>query len=230
MNFNKMSPRLLAAAELVRGGAFVADVGSDHAYLPIYLCLMGKIRGAVASDINEGPVARAKINIAAEHLTRKITVVRTDGLSGIEEYSPDHIVICGMGGELICEIIEKAPWTKNKNIRLILQPMTHADKLRAFLNANGYSIKAEKLVKEDKIYQIICAEYTAEPERYSDIELIFGKQNISERSEVFLEYAGYVKNVFLTRLRGKRCAGADTAEEEYILAEIEKILNYKGGF
>ena len=85
-------------------------------------------------------------------------------------------------------------------------------------------------MKEDKIYQIICAEYTAEPEQYSDIELIFGKQNISERSEVFLEYAGYVKNVFLTRLRGKRCAGADTSEEEYILAEIEKILNYKGGF
>lgn len=223
-----MSPRLLAAAELVRGGAFVADVGSDHAYLPIYLCLTGKIRGAVASDINEGPVARAKINIAAEHLGKKIAVIRADGLSGIEKYSPDHIVICGMGGELICGIIEKAPWTKNKNIRLILQPMTHADKLRAFLSANGYSIKAERLVKEDKIYQIICAEYTAEPENYSDTELIFGKRNIAERSEIFLEYAGYVKNVFLTRRDGKKIAGADTSEEEYILGEIEKILNAEG--
>ena len=118
MNSPKLSPRLLAAAGFVRSGAFVADVGTDHAYLPIYLCAEGKIKGAVASDINEGPVARAMINVAGYRLGRKIQVLRADGLSGLDAYSPTDILICGMGGELIAEIVKSAEWTKNKKIRL----------------------------------------------------------------------------------------------------------------
>ena len=225
MTFSKLSARLLAAADFVRQGSFVADVGSDHAYLPIYLCNLGKIRGALASDINEGPVARAKINIASYHLGKKISVLRTDGLSGVEAFSPDDIVICGMGGELICSIIDAAEWTKNKKIRLILQPMTHAEKLRAYLISNGFSIVGETILKEDKIYQIICAEYSGEVADYSKTELIFGKHNLEKKSEVFLEYARYVQSVFVTRRDGKRSSGADVSEEEYIIAEIDKIIN-----
>lgn len=225
MTFSKLSARLLAAADFVRQGSFVADVGSDHAYLPIYLCSLGKIRGALASDINEGPVARAKINIASYHLGKKISVLHTDGLSGVEKFAPDDIVICGMGGELICSIIDAAEWTKNKNIRLILQPMTHAEKLRAYLIANGFSIVAETILKEDKIYQIICAEYSGESSDYSETELIFGKHNLEKKSEVFLEYARYVRSVYVTRRDGKHSTGADVSEEEYIIAEIDKIIN-----
>ena len=225
MTFSKLSARLLAAADFVRQGSFVADIGSDHAYLPIYLCSLGKIRGALASDINEGPVARAKINIATYHLGKKISVMRTDGLSGVESFSPDDIVICGMGGELICSIIDSAEWTKNKNIRLILQPMTHAEKLREYLLANGFSIVGEAIVKEDKIYQIICAEYTGKVEEYSALELIFGRHNLETKSEVFFEYARYVRSVFVTRRDGKFSSGADVSKEEYIIAEIDKITN-----
>ena len=227
-NFSKMSPRLLSAAGFVRQGATVADVGSDHAYLPIYLCMQGKIRSAVASDINEGPVARASINVASAHLGKKIKVVRADGLSGIEEYSPGDIVICGMGGELIASIIGAAEWTKSPKIRLIMQPMTHADKLRKFLLDNGYSIVGEALAKEDKIYQIICAEYRGSTESYSECELILGKLNILAASEELFEYAAYVRSVFETRLRGKRSAGADVSEEERIIAELDKILEKDG--
>lgn len=225
MTFSKLSPRLLAAADFVRQGSFVADVGSDHAYLPIYLCSLGKIRGALASDINEGPVARAKINVASYHLGKKISVLRTDGLSGVESFSPDDIVICGMGGELICSIIDSAKWTKNKNIRLILQPMTHADKLRAYLLSNGFSIIGENIIKEDKIYQIICAEYSGNISDCSELELIFGKHNLEKKSEVFLEYARYVRSVFVTRRDGKSLSGADVSKEEYIITEIDKIIN-----
>ena len=225
VNTLKLSPRLSAAASFVREGSFIADVGTDHAYLPIYLCSLGKIRGAVASDINEGPVARAQINVTTYHLGRKISVIRADGLSGIEPYSPDDIVICGLGGELIVSIIDKAKWTKDKKIRLILQPMTHADKLRSYLLSEGYKIIAEKLVKEDKIYQIICAEYSGEVYAYSELELIFGKHNIEKKNEIFLEYASYVRSVFVTRRDGKALSGADVSEEEYLISQIDKLIN-----
>lgn len=224
MNSPRLSPRLLAAAKFVRSGAFVADVGTDHAYLPIYLCAEGRIKGAVASDINEGPVARAMINVAGYRLGRKIKVLRADGLSGLDAYSPTDILICGMGGELIAEIIKSAEWTKNRKIRLVLQPMTHADKLRAYLLANGFSIVDEAIVKDDKIYQIICAEYVGEVSEYTPIELIFGRHNIKRGGEIFFEYAAYVRGVFQTRKNGKLSADADVSEESFIINEIDKLL------
>lgn len=224
MNPLKLSPRLMAAANFVRPMAVVADVGTDHAYLPIYLCKLGKIRSAVASDINEGPVARAKINIATHSLAKKIAVCHTDGLTGIETYSPTDIIICGMGGELIAEIIKRAEWSKNKSIRLILQPMTHADKLRKFLCDEGYLIIDEALAKEEKVYQIICAEYRGDAVEYSPIELIFGKQNIARGGEELRLYAEYVRSVYETKIRGKQSAGADTTEEETIVSKIDELL------
>lgn len=224
MNPLKLSPRLMAAANFVRPMAVVADVGTDHAYLPIYLCKLGKIRSAVASDINEGPVARAKINIATHSLAKKIAVCHTDGLTGIEAYSPTDIIICGMGGELIAEIIKRAEWSKSRSIRLILQPMTHADKLRKFLCDEGYLIIDEALAKEEKVYQIICAEYRGDAVEYSPIELIFGKQNIARGGEELRLYAEYVRSVYETKIRGKQSAGADTTEEETIVSKIDELL------
>ena len=224
MNPLKLSPRLMAAANFVRPMAVVADVGTDHAYLPIYLCKLGKIRSAVASDINEGPVARAKINIATHSLAKKIAVCHTDGLTGIEAYSPTDIIICGMGGELIAEIIKRAEWSKSGSIRLILQPMTHADKLRKFLCDEGYLIIDEALAKEEKVYQIICAEYRGDAVEYSPIELIFGKQNIARGGEELKIYAEYVRSVYETKIRGKQSAGADTTEEETIVSKIDELL------
>ncbi len=224
MNVSTLSPRLLAAADFVREGAFVADVGTDHAYLPIYLCTIGKVRGALASDINEGPLKKAVENIKKHKLEDKISTLLTSGLTGAEHYTPDDIIICGMGGDLICEIISAASWTKNIKHRLILQPMTHAEKLRSFLCREGYAIIGETMIKDEKLYSIICAEYSGNVSYPSDIELIFGKQNIEKRNETFLEYAEYVKSVYLTKKNGKQKAGLDISEEERIINEIEKIL------
>lgn len=223
MTSSKLSERLLAAAGFVRPSSFAADIGSDHAYLPIYLCNLGKIRGAVATDINEGPVARALINVSSNHLNKKISVLRTDGLRGVDTYAPDDIMICGMGGELIISIISAAEWVKNSKIRLILQPMTHADKLRRYLWDNGFAIVGERIVKEDKIYQIICAEYTGETIEYSEIEAIFGKISIKQRTDVFEEYLSYVRGVFETRRNGKALSGVDVSAEEAIIEEIDKL-------
>ena len=224
MNPPKLSPRLLAAAGFVRPMAVVADVGTDHAYLPIYLCGTGRIRSAVASDINEGPVHRAKINIASHSLAKKIAVCHTDGLSGIDAYSPTDIIICGMGGELIAEIISRAEWTKNRDIRLILQPMTHAEKLRKYLCDEGYLIIDEAMAKEEKVYQIICAEYRGERVEYSPLELTFGKQNIARGGDELRAYAEYVRSVYEAKIRGKRSADADTAEEETFVSMMDELL------
>ena len=165
----KLSPRLLTAVPFVRHGHLTADIGTDHAYLPIYLCETGRLipvaagNGeklcAIAADINQGPVERADLHIAAAGLSDRIRTVRTDGLNSLDRYDPDDIIIFGMGGELIASILEASPWVHKAGKRLILQPMTHAEKLRAYLLSAGYAIVGETLSREgDRIYQTICAE------------------------------------------------------------------------
>ena len=220
----KLSKRLQAAADLVRDGAFVADVGTDHAYLPIALCILGKARGAVASDINEGPIMRAKEHISEWELEGVIDAVLTDGLCKIEEYSPTDILILGMGGELIADIVERAEFTKNKDIRLILQPMTHSEILRRFLIENGYEIVDECLVLDEKIYQIICAEYSGRKDTsYTDVELLLGRENIKRKDPLLYDVIARFKAVFGERLKGKKSANADVFEEIKMLEALTRL-------
>lgn len=223
----RLTPRLRAAAELVLQGAFVADVGTDHAYLPIALCLDGKARGGVASDINKGPIERARENIDKYGLGEKLSVVLTDGLDGIKDFSPDHIMILGMGGELIARILSDAPWTKRRGIRLCLQPMTHPEKLREFLAAEGYEVIDERIVieeKEDKIYQLILAEYSGVSEQYEEEELLLGKINIGRGGEELLRLAEHHVSVLSRRVDGKRSAGADASTETALIKRIKAII------
>lgn len=221
-----LGERLSAAASLIRRGAFVSDVGTDHAYLPIYLCLEGLARGGVVSDINDGPIQRAKENIIKYELTDKLTAIRTDGLSGIDKYGPEDILILGMGGELIARILEDAPWTKNKDIHLCLQPMTHPELLRSFLLENGYSIIDERLTKEDgRIYQIILATYTGRTETMSPEELLLGRINIQRGGEILTELAENICGVLSKRVRGIESSGADAGEIKELIALIKKAVN-----
>ena len=226
----KLTPRLRAAAELVREGAFIADVGTDHAYLPIALCLEGKIRGGVASDINDGPILRARENINKYGLSDRLCALRTDGLDGIEAYRPDHVMILGMGGELIARILGDAPWTKDGSIRLCLQPMTHPEKLRAFLAKNGYRITDERIVveeKENKIYQIIAANYSGEAQSLTDEELLLGRINIRRGGDELLRLASQYENALKRRVDGKREAGADVGEELRLIERIRAAVKGK---
>ena len=127
---NKISKRLCTASSHVRNGAVVADIGTDHAYVPIYLAKQGRINKAYACDINEGPIRRAKENIAKYNLDDIIEARLQNGLDGIENLAPTDILICGMGGELIASIIDKSDYVRQKGIRLILQPMTFVKELR----------------------------------------------------------------------------------------------------
>ena len=111
----ELTERLLAAASFVRDGAYFIDVGTDHAYLPIYLAEKGRISSATASDINEGPCESARAHIAENGFSDMIEVRRANGLAGHSARGKTDIVIAGMGGALICEILEKADFIKDKN-------------------------------------------------------------------------------------------------------------------
>ena len=224
MNFPKLSKRLLLAASFVRDGDFIADVGTDHAYLPIYLYLNKKIRGAVVSDINEGPIARAERNIAEFSCAGNIIPLLSDGLSKIDEYSPDTVFILGMGGELIVNIISKAEWLKEKRTRLVMQPMTHSEILRKYLFENGFEIIEETIVDDGKIYQIFSAEYTGVLTVASDLELRFGKINLSRCEPLLLCALEREKNILLARVEGRRRAGLDGGEDGDLLSQINEYI------
>ena len=219
----KIGKRLTAAAKLCRKGSFIADVGTDHAYLPIYLLGMGHIRGGVVSDINKGPIERARAHISEHGAADKLVSVQCDGLSSLECFAPEDIFILGMGGELIARIIADAPFTRKAGVRLILQPMTHPEILRGFLAKNGYDIIDEVLVKEEKIYQITVAEYSGVQRSYNDLELMFGKKNIEAPSPILFELLDRTVSVLRDRIAGKERAGADASWEKAMISQIGEI-------
>lgn len=224
MNTVKLGKRLMAAAGFCRKGSFIADVGTDHAHLPIYLYQKGMISGAVAADINEGPIERARVNIRANRLSDKIDTVLCDGLSKLESYSPKDVFILGMGGELIAKIIDNAPFVKDESVRLILQPMTHWEILRKYLCENGFTIVDEALVKEDRIYRIIVAEYSGDCEEYSEVELIIGRLNIERRAPLLYELVERSLDVINERIKGKLSGGADASAEVALAEKLEEII------
>lgn len=152
----RLTPRLQAIADFVEPGARIADVGTDHAYIPIYLIRNKKIEYAMASDINEGPIKKAEKNLERYGIQNKVRLCTADGTKGIRPREVDTLIVAGMGGELIAQILlENIPQGIQ---RMILQPMANAHEVRSALCDVGYIISKEKLVREkNKIYQIICA-------------------------------------------------------------------------
>lgn len=224
-NPTRPDARLETAVGFVRDGSFIADVGTDHAILPIWLCHIGKIRGAVASDINEGPIRRAEENIRACGYENMIKTQLTDGLDGISGYSPDDIIIFGMGGELIARILSDAEFIKRPGVRLILQPMTHAQNVREFLSENGFGIVGQVLSRDDgRIYQTICAEYDGRAYKLDLPELYFGNMREDKLWDEFMQNN---LSVWTKRRDGKAVSNIDVSEENQIISYIYDQINRK---
>lgn len=142
------------------GSVILADVGCDHAYLAMDLLLRGVASFAVCSDLRQGPLTSAAENLAAAGLTQRTVTLLTDGLDGVAPYHPTDVVICGMGGETICHILQKAPFLKTEGLRLVLQPMTDADTVCFWLWNNGFEIVRERYALEGvKPYRLLLAVY-----------------------------------------------------------------------
>ena len=223
-----LDTRLRAAADMVPRGARLADIGSDHAYLPIALCLENKIEYALASDINEGPVASAVANIAKNGLSDRIRAIRADGLDCARDFGPDCITILGMGGELIVSILDKAPWVRDESITLVLQPMTHAEVLAKYLAEKGFEVTDEKIVsvgeRQDRIYRLIKARFDGKKRETHEAEAMIGKINIERGDEVTRRYIRRAVNIIKTKITGKEKAHADTSRERALLSCLEGYI------
>ena len=224
----KLNDRLMTAIPFVRNGISFADIGTDHAYLPIYLMGINKISSAVAADINKGPLDKAKENIEKYGYCDYIATVLCDGLKKINSRDVDDIAIFGMGGELIVKIIDEASWVKDSSKRLILQPMTHPEKLRKYLAENGFKILGEALSYDrGKIYQTISAEYDGNIRKYDEFTLLFGEFILREKSELLVALMNSEKNKLLRKIVGKREGNEDVSYELYMLSKIEKYIEGK---
>ena len=170
-----LNERLQVIAGFVKNGADICDVGTDHGYLPIFLrknSIAGKI---IATDINEKPLLNAQSNILKEGID-DIDLRLCDGLSAVKKGEVDTVSIAGMGGEVISGILSRAGWVKDKNITLILQPMTSPEILREYLFKNSFEITAEKpIIDGKKIYSIMVAKYCGNAIKYTIAEKHVGK-------------------------------------------------------
>lgn len=163
MNPHRLNPRLALCASLVRRGRCAADIGTDHGYLPVYLVREGICPRAIAADIRPGPLSRAIETVRQAGLDDRISLRLGDGLAPVRPGEADDIVIAGMGGETIAGILADAPWCRGSRYRLVLQPMTKAEELRAFLFANGYALEAERVAQEGtRLYTVLLAGYSPE--------------------------------------------------------------------
>lgn len=155
-----LDERLGTIAALVRGGVPCVDVGCDHGYLIAYLAASGKIPHGIACDINPMPLQRAQITLREYGVQDKVRTLLTDGLSGVAPQDAGEIIIAGMGGELIAQILENCPWAKSPR-HYLLQPMTRDSALREYLVKNGFTILRECAAVSGKFhYTIMSVEHT----------------------------------------------------------------------
>ncbi|MEK5184515.1 tRNA (adenine(22)-N(1))-methyltransferase [Solibacillus sp. FSL W7-1324] len=187
MNAQKLSKRLETVASFVPTGAIVADIGSDHAYLPCYLVHKGIAARAVAGEVVKGPYESAVKQVRTEGLTDKITVRMADGLAAVEESDEiTAVTIAGMGGPLIVSILEKHPEALKTVTRLILQPNIHAKAIREWAMVNGWAIQDEVILEEDgKIYEVLVLQRGEM--KLNEAQTLLGPKLMETKVPVFIE-------------------------------------------
>lgn len=217
----KLKSRLNMAAQMVRKGSRLADIGTDHAYLPAALILDGTVPCAIAADLRKGPLENAEATVKNYGIAEKVQLRLSDGLKCVDPSEVDDIVIAGMGGILISEILEAAPWVKIENIQLILQPQSHDEILRKWLWDNGFEITKEDSCFEDsKTYICMAAVYTGRKAEHSEAEILLGGfiKRDDESSFSFCE-----KKLHRIEVRLEALKKSDPENEE--IKTLEKILN-----
>ena len=218
----KLDSRLMAIANLVRKDRVFADIGTDHAYLPVYLVENGIISKAIAADLRVGPLENAKDAVVSYGFTEQIQLRLSDGLDNFKENEVEEIAVAGIGGLLISQFVERTGWLKNDNIHLILQPMTHVEELRKTLFDNGFIIDKEVVAEDgDKLYIILSAYYYADATAYTDFDLIVGKLPHND-DELSKKYLAKIYDKHNKKLIALQKADKDCSELEKLVGELKQ--------
>lgn len=200
----ELSKRLQAVADLVTASETIADIGTDHGYIPIHLIESGRCKKVIALDINRGPLDRAEEHIRESKLAEQIETRLSDGAAVLEPGEVQAMIIAGMGGGLVIHILEAGEAVCRQAKEVILQPQSEIHKVRQFLNAGHYKTVEENMVQEDgKFYPMMRVVYGEEP-KYTQAELKYGRLLIGTCHPVLKEYLEKelsVKEEILSHLR-----------------------------
>lgn len=188
----KLSKRLYAVASLVKQGAVVADVGTDHGFVPVWLCKNGIITKAIASDLNRGPLESCAEYVRRAGLCDAVSLRLSDGLDAVGDDEYDTLIIAGMGGELIKEIMSGKDLTKK---HIIVNPMTHPEIVRKYFYDNGFEIINDLIVGDGRhYYSVFDAVYTGEFSKKSQADYYLGNIKDFSNKEYFLHLLTYLRN------------------------------------
>ncbi|MEC2054312.1 tRNA (adenine(22)-N(1))-methyltransferase TrmK [Peribacillus psychrosaccharolyticus] len=230
MNHEKLSERLERVSIHIPKDSILADIGSDHAYLPCYAIEQGLAARAIAGEVSEGPFQSACSQVKQTELDEVIEVRKGDGLDVLQEGEATCITICGMGGALISQILDRGKTKLSKVERLILQPNIAANIVRNWLKENGWELVGEDIVEEDgKIYEILIAEQGEPLRPYGDqIEngLLFGPFLLAEQSDVFKKKWNFEKSHWERILRQMPEKGENQeteAKREQLIQLIKQV-------
>lgn len=221
MRIYELSPRLRSVADLVPRMAKFADIGTDHAYLPVWLLLQGWIESAVVSDLREGPLDRARQNAEHYGVTDRISFRLGSGLDRISPEEVDAIAVAGMGGETIAGILADAPWVASGAYRLILQPMTAQEELRVWLSRNSYQIEREILTQEGRTIYLTLLVSPGKTEPLSLAETWAGRQHQGMDAPLRQAYLeGLIRRAVRALDGAKRSAKPEDTERAETLTKI----------
>lgn len=197
----QLSTRLLAVADMASGAVGLADIGTDHAYVPIYLAERGGLDHAVAMDVNRGPLMRAREHIRQHHLEDRIATRLSDGARELRPGEADTAVIAGMGGALTVRILAQG----RENLRgvgaLVLQPQSEVESVRRFLHREGYRIERENMVKDDGKYYPLMRAVPGAQEPWEDFEYRYGRHLIRQKNPVLREFLEREEDICLRLAR-----------------------------
>ena len=234
MNHEKLSLRLQRVALHIPKGSILADIGSDHAYLPCYAVKNNLCSKAIAGEVVEGPYQSAVNQVKETGLQTRIDVRKGDGLDVLKIDEATAVTIAGMGGTLISSILERGKKKLAKVERLILQPNVGSQNVRIWLMENGWELKDEEILEEDgKIYEILVAEHGKPLKLYEDNrdrKIQFGPFLLKQRSAVFVKKWTQEKIHFQKIIEQMDASGNNHLEEKRneILAQITVIEEVLG--
>lgn len=219
----RLSKRLETVAAFVPKGCRIADIGTDHGYIPIWLVQQNHVAHAIAMDVRSGPLERAAAHIEQYHLTGQIEVRLSDGLAQLQPGEADAVVIAGMGGELMIRIMDEGKHVWDSVRTWVLSPQSELYKVRRYLQEQGFSINMETMLTEEGKYYTVMQVERGVMEYTREIDFLYGKYLLDSRHPVlkdFLEKELRQTEAILAQLEAQTTKGAEGRREE-----LAQILN-----